>query len=1121
MSLVSASAQHISCNIMRKDGTCSCLVSFIYALNSVYDRRLLWSDLISLQESQLIKENKRPWCLLGDFNSFLYDFETNRNMPRRCTSTVDFQNCCHELSVTDLRFNGPIFTWWDSSTTDSTMKKLDRVLVNEGWLDLFDLSQAEFLPRGLSDHSPATVNFGVARDRVFKPFQLFQHLLDREDFISVVAQAWDFQVRGDAWFRLTTKLKRVKSAFKDLNYREGNVHNRVETARNALLSFQASLPDIPSHSFRIEEGRLSSELQLALLDEEKFLRQKSRVKWLKYGDGCNTFFFNSCKDRWNSNKILRIVDDAGNEHVGHSNIASVAVEYFKSLYGSCNLEPCPDLNSLAVLSDGDQLDLVAQFTPQDVLSTFKSMAKGKSPGPDGFPAEFFIKAWEIVGSDTTDAILWFFDSGHLPRIINSSAIVLIPKQANASHMNQFRRISCCNVLYKCISKMLAHRMQAVMSSLISSNQAAFVPNRNIGDNIFLAQALCRDYHQTSGPSRFSCKLDIRKAFDTVSWEFIFNVLTAMRFPPQFISWIRICITTCKHSVKINGALEGYFSASAGLRQGDPLSPYLFVFSMEVLNVCMNHVINDRVFSHHWRCSEQKITHLAFADDLLLFSKGDSSSIFAVLDAVSMFSSISGLSPNPAKCTCYFGNIDIETKLAALDYSGFIEGSLPVMYLGIPLVSRNLTVRDCQPLITRICKRISIWTSHFISQAGRLQLINAILFAIQGFWAGCIFLPNKVIKAVQGVFARYLWTGSLTSRGVYKVSWSDCCYPKDEGGIGIKNLSVWSTAAILFQLWRIINKEDSIWIEWLYKYELKKKGFWTMRIPYKCSWSLRRILHGRTLASRFIRYVPGRSSMFLFWHDPWLLNSPLSCRFDDSLLSALELDSMALLQVVRNSGQWNFGVSNYSLVREIRQECTNIMIANHDSINWNYGVVWPVKISTIYADLSTHNAKPPWFSFVWHNFNPPRYAFYAWLIIKERLLTKDRMISFHMNTDAKCLLCQLFDESHEHLFCYCPFVRIILDACPVPVSHIWADYFNGNCLLSQVDPTRRKVAYLYISASFYHLWAERNLRLHNPGNYSPASMIIKLIKENVRSKLFSCISFQAKLRTDVSLLSCIY
>ena len=756
VTLVASSAQHITCEVLQTDGPVHCLLTMVYAFNDEVLRRYLWADLESLQQNY--SENMLPWCLMGDFNTFMYSFETNGPMPRRSNHIEEFKRCTTDLGLVDLRYQGTIFTWWDGNTTVPVMRKLDRVLVNSDWLARYDLSLAEFLPRGLSDHNPAVVHLGITRDIIRKPFQLFKHILDHDLFMQVVQQAWDSPVQGNLWHILITKLNRLKDSLKTLNSEGGNLHDNVVAARTELLDFQNGLPSIPSQPQRIEEGLKSKKLQEALLIEEKFLKQKSKVRWLQHGDENNKFFFNSCRGRWNSNKLLQITDDEGTVHMGHSNIANVAVSYFQKLLGSsCDVQEFsdwPEMQGINKLSEGEQHELINPFTAVDVLATFKAMAKGKSPGPDGYSPEFFVKAWKIVGHDTTAAILHFFETGQLPRMINSSAISLIPKQSNASHLSHYRPISCCTAIYKCIGKLIAHRMSKVMCSLVSLNQCAFVPTRSLGDNVFLAQALCRNYHLNYGSPRFACKLDIRKAFDTLNWAFILQLLATMNFPEKFIKWIKVCITSCMYSIKVNAALEGYFAAAAGIRQGDPISPYLFVLAMEALNVCFTKVIVGSKFSYHWRCGDLKLTHLVFADDLLLFCKGNQPSIALLLEAINLFSSISGLKLNTAKCVCFFGNVSTEVKNYALNQSGFTEGNLPITYLGLPLTSRNLNARDCMPLIHKICKRVDLWTCKFLSQAGRLQLIKSILFGIQGFWVRFLFLPTQVEKRIQSILARF-------------------------------------------------------------------------------------------------------------------------------------------------------------------------------------------------------------------------------------------------------------------------------------------------------------------------------------------------------------------------------
>lgn len=1115
-------SQHISCNVLNIGSNASFFVSFVYAHNTHEERRQLWLELTQFQTSITSNGVCPAWILLGDFNVCLNVNEIEGGSLRITPGMNEFKDFLEEIEGLDLCYSGNFLTWWDSNKTKPVQKKLDRALVNPSWLGSFALSHVKFLPRGLSDHCPVLVDLGTARNKLNKPFQIFNHIMAHPEFLNIVSSAWNTTVMGDPWYIVTSKLKRVKLALKQLNNNVGNLHNSVLLARNSLLQFQENLPSVPTPSQFDEEARLSSILVEALHREEIFLRQKARVKWLKLGDGNNSFFFNSCRSRWNTNKLLVLVDDSGASHSTHKDISTLAVDYFKSVLGTeAQTTPLDPEVSLPQLSNEQKASLVETFQPDEVLQTLKRMAKNKSPGPDGFSPEFYIAAWSIVGVEVTRAIIYFFESLHLPRVINSVAITLVPKSANASSLSHYRPISCCNTLYKCITKLLASRLKNIMPSIISQNQSAFVPHRSIGDNILLAQSLCRDYHKEVGAPRCAIKLDIHKAFDNMNWKFLFETMHRMGFPALFLHWIHTCITTCMISLKINGSLEGYFESKKGLRQGDPLSPYLFVIGMEVLSSYLRHdLLSSTHFSFHWRAKDLKLSHLIFADDMFLFCKGDNSSISAMLRSVDRFSNCSGLRPNPDKSECFFCNVPSEVIDSTITTTGFQQGKLPIKYLGLPLITTKLKAQDCEALILRLCFRIESWTNRFLRYSGRLQLLKSVLIGIQGFWAAYLFLPKNILGKIQSCFSKFLWGGNHDAKCQHKVAWSECCLPKLEGGLGISDLHMRNKAAILLQIWRLSHPNSpSLWIRWVHRELLRNKPFWAAKIPSGSSWAVRQIMNLRTEARRYLTYNIGVDSNFFMWHDPWLENCSLYSRLGISIISSAESTSLARIRDFLSDGRWVPPSSNHVKVIELRHLLSNIVINRVDAVCWQGSK--SVKLSTVYNSIRRVSTPPPWVATVWHSYAIPKCAFFMWLALKQRLLTKDRMITFGIAVNPTCLLCQCNAETTDHLFSTCPYTCLILNCSPVPISCNWADWQNGNITLGSMTNIQKHIGWLFVSVVIYVIWQERNRRLHASGLPRQTCGLSSIIKRMVREKLFSCKGFQKKVARDPSLIPLLY
>lgn len=324
-------------------------------------------------------------------------------------------------------------------------------------------------------------------------------------------------------------------------------------------------------------------------------------------------------------------------------------------------------------------------TDAEIRETLFSLPKNKAPGPDGFTVEFFTYSWDLVGSDVINAVKAFFINSELPRQVNSTVISLIPKVPGADKLSDFRPISLCNTIYKVISKIIASRLQVLTPLAVQRNQVGFVKGRNLCENVLLASELVSDFNKEGIVSRGCLQIDITKAYDNVDWRFLLNILDAFELPAMLKNWIELCISSPHYSVALNGELVGFFQGKKGLRQGDPISSSLFVIVMDILYKQLDQAALSHLFVPHPKALDPLVTHLSFADDMLIFFNGEESSLQAILEILHKFYQVSGLGLNLSKSSLFLdgGNAVILKELA--DKFGLSSGSFPVKYLGLPLI----------------------------------------------------------------------------------------------------------------------------------------------------------------------------------------------------------------------------------------------------------------------------------------------------------------------------------------------------------------------------------------------------------------------------------------------------
>ncbi|XP_022024397.1 uncharacterized protein LOC110924709 [Helianthus annuus] len=1086
--------------------------TIVYAANYYVSRRELWNHL--LLHKVLVRDD--PWVMLGDFNSALYLEDKSMGCSSVSASMREFQECVVGLEMLDVNRSGLHFTWSQKPKKGiGLMKKIDRIMGNSQFISKFPNAVALFHPARLSDHCSCVLKIQDSTSLKHKPFKFANFLVHKPEFLNIVSRGWETSINGVFQFSVVKKLKSLKSPLRHLLFRQGNLHNKVKDLRNKLDGIQRRIDDDPaSVVLREEELSIQRDYQEALLDEERFLKQKSKVEWLAAGDMNSAFFHSSLKDRIHHSRISVIQDSTGKIYEDDS-VHEAFVKHYENFLGgmhSSSLMPSPDLFTRSLASDVAS-HMIRQVTPEEVKKAMFSIGSDKAPGPDGFTAGFFKGAWPIVGSEVTKAVIDFFNTGKLLRELNHTLIALIPKSSSPLSVTDYRPIACCNVVYKCISKIVADRIKVALDDIVSINQSAFVPGRKISDNILLTQELMHNYHRNVGPPKCAFKVDIQKAYDTVDWKFLEHSLIGFGFHHTMVHWIMLCVSTTTFSICVNGEVHGYFKGRRGLRQGDPVSPYLFTLVMEVLTAILHHAVRiDSSFKFHNKCERQQIINLCFADDLFIFSKGEIASARCIMQSLDSFSKMSGLFPSVQKSTVYFSNVPSYVKNAILNLMPFKEGSLPVRYLGVPLISSRLLYNDCQILIEKLDKRIMHWRNKLLSFAGRLQLIISVLSSLHIYWSSVFLLPNRVIISLEAKMRNFLWSqDSSFQKGRAKVSWKSVCVPKNEGGLGIRRIADVNTALMTSHIWSILINRRSLWVEWVHAYRLRGKSFWACKAPSSCCWSWRKLLQLRSVVRNFIWSEIGNGVTTSAWFDTWSELGPLGQFISPRLISNAGFDLSSNVSDVYANNLWRWPDAWRDLFPVLNQLDHLVLNPNKsDKFKWRIGdQIHDFSSFRAWDSVRHKEEQVNWSNIVWFSQCIPRHAFLMWLIMKRKLLTQDKILSWDLARRKNmnmlcCLLCYANHDSHEHLFFECEFSSQVwfMVRSKVGMDMISAKW--NDIVVCLRDRAKSKsvsdyVTRLLVAASAYFIWQERNARLFK-NQMRPPEAVRDIIIQQVRYKL---------------------
>lgn len=337
---------------------------------------------------------------------------------------------------------------------------------------------------------------------------------------------------------------------------------------------------------------------------------------------------------------------------------------------------------------------------------------------------FYKTYWGIVGEAVVLEVQNFFDSAHLRTTFNHTFLALIPKTNNASKVDHYQPIALCNVILKIITKILASRLRKVLELIIHPCQSAFIPNRSINDNIIVNHEIMYYLNKKKGKRGFmAIKIDLVKAYDRVEWRVLLQIIRQFGFAEQFIKMVTAFIETPLFSIMINGAPFGYFKSSRDIRQGDPMSPGLFSIFSDLLSRILARAANEGKFSGI-KISRYSpiVTHLMYADDLVIYCKADPSEVQALTDCLKLYGEWSGQEINWHKSSIHFSkNVSRKERAHLTGIMGIQECSHNGMYLGHPFCtfkSKNEAYKDT---IEKLANKLSGWKQRTLSMAGRIVM----------------------------------------------------------------------------------------------------------------------------------------------------------------------------------------------------------------------------------------------------------------------------------------------------------------------------------------------------------------------------------------------------------------
>ena len=925
-----------------------------------------------------------PSVLCGDFNAVF-----SRGLDRGGAVSTDssrdsagslkalFQDCCVVDAWRHCHPSSSSFTWRKSDGSCSS--RIDLVGVPLSWVPF--VSSCEIVPCAFSDHSlvalevsiPETIPRGPGR------WKFNSSLLVDDAFVASIHSFWaSWRLKKSCFPSLQKWWDVGKSKIKGLSVEFGSAKKKSSLEARSLLT------NLASHlKCRLDEGLVSCQdaydstlASLAKLDlaDAEAAKVRSRVRWAEEGETSSAYFLRLEKKHGEASWFSAIRNDRDEIVTDIGGIIDAWVSFYTDLFSACATDQTIQSNMLDCLylslPPSDVPVCEGLLTCDEVLLALNGMARGKSPGSDGLTVEFFLKFWDVLGSDLVEVFNSSYRDGLLPSSSCKGLITLLFKKGDRLDRKNWRPITLLNIDYKLCARTLAGRLLRVIHHVVHSDQTCGIPGRFIGENVVLLRDIVDITSELNLPAAI-LSLDQEKAFDRVDWNFMFLCLERMGFGQSFVRWVRLLYTRARCSILVDGYTSPVFYPSRGVRQGCPLSPLLYVLTMEVL--AANLRAHSDIVGICLPNSPSPLPVVSlYADDTSAIVISDSG-IKAVFDVYSLFEKASGSRLNLGKCK----GLWLGSWRGRSDSPVAIEWvSTMIKILGIYIGFGDVASANWNPRIDAVSKCLCSWRMRHLSLGGRALVSNALALSRIWYVASLVHMPRWVLSELNSLLFKFFWAGKrdLVRRDVLVQS-------RESGGFSVVSIAL---------------KVDALMVQWVRRFQVSN-GAWISLLTY---WLFDR-----------------------FGVDPLdVLESPVN--FPLSRLPPFYQGVLQAWRALGGSRDQSSGALSYIGDLNVRSPVSAVTckLAYLRLLYLNEVIPHCVeKFRPVFGDLYWNTT----WSQLFYMPLDRTISDLSWKIAHGVLYTAERLSSFGYNIPTSCF-CGAPVESLDHLFFYCPLAQSGID-----------------------------------------------------------------------------------------------